>query len=187
MRLEITGRHLVISPDLRASAERRLARLGRKLHDGLVSAQIVLTREQGRCHAEATVHVRRDRYLHGEGIHRGAAGALAVALERIEHQADTLKGKWSRRQRQDARVAEAPPTRRRLRAEPRIDGDAERVRIVRVRRHVLKPMSVEDAAIEVGTTESAFVVFRNAGTDAINVLFRRADGHLGLIEPDSRS
>jgi len=187
MRLEITGRHIVISPDLRVSAERRLARLGRKLHDGLVSAQIVLTREHGRCRAEATVHVRRDRYLRGEGLHRSAAGALAAALERIEHQADTLKGKWSQRQRPDTRSPEAPRKTRRVTSEPPVDGDPGRVRIVRVRRRALKPMSVEDAALEVGPAESAFVVFRNAGTDVINVLFRRADGHLGLIEPEGRS
>jgi putative sigma-54 modulation protein len=46
-------------------------------------------------------------------------------------------------------------------------------------------MSVDEAALEVVDGDGAFLVFRNARTDTINVLFRRADGHLGLIEPDA--
>jgi putative sigma-54 modulation protein len=46
-------------------------------------------------------------------------------------------------------------------------------------------MSVDEAALEVAEGRDAFLVFRNARTDTINVLFRRADGHLGLIEPEA--
>ena len=46
-------------------------------------------------------------------------------------------------------------------------------------------MSVDEAALEVGGGDEAFLVFRNATTDTINVLFRRPDGHLGLIEPEA--
>jgi putative sigma-54 modulation protein len=45
-------------------------------------------------------------------------------------------------------------------------------------------MSIDDAALVVDREPSAFVVFRNAATDAVNVLFRRPDGNLGLIEPE---
>ena len=48
----------------------------------------------------------------------------------------------------------------------------------------LKPMSVDEAALEVGGDQGAFIVFRNATTDTVNVLFRRPDGNLGLIEPE---
>jgi putative sigma-54 modulation protein len=45
-------------------------------------------------------------------------------------------------------------------------------------------MSVEDAAMRVEDATESFVVFRNADSDAISILYRRKDGHLGLIEPD---
>jgi putative sigma-54 modulation protein len=45
-------------------------------------------------------------------------------------------------------------------------------------------MSVEDAALQVNAGRESFVVFRNADTDAISILYRRKDGNLGLIEPD---
>jgi putative sigma-54 modulation protein len=59
------------------------------------------------------------------------------------------------------------------------------VRIIRARRYAVKPMSVDEAALEVGGGDAAFLVFRNATTDTINVLFRRPDGNLGLIEPEA--
>ena len=46
-------------------------------------------------------------------------------------------------------------------------------------------MSVDEAALEVADGDDVFLVFRNAATDLINVLFRRADGNLGLIEPEA--
>jgi putative sigma-54 modulation protein len=45
-------------------------------------------------------------------------------------------------------------------------------------------MSVDDAALRVEATSEAFVVFRNAETDAVSILYRRTDGNYGLIEPD---
>ena len=59
------------------------------------------------------------------------------------------------------------------------------VRIIRARRYAVKPLSIDDAALEIGAAADAFLVFRNLATDAITVLFRRPDGHLGLIEPEA--
>ena len=55
---------------------------------------------------------------------------------------------------------------------------------MRARSYPVKPMSVEDAALQVNADRESFVVFRNADTDAISILYRRKDGNLGLIEPD---
>ena len=57
-------------------------------------------------------------------------------------------------------------------------------RIRRVPRYPVKPMTVDEAAMAVDGGNDAFLVFRNAATDAINVLYRRKDGDLGLIEPE---
>ena len=57
-------------------------------------------------------------------------------------------------------------------------------RIVRATRYAVKPMSVEDAALRLDAVDDSFVVFRNADDDAVNILYRRKDGNIGLIEPD---
>jgi putative sigma-54 modulation protein len=62
---------------------------------------------------------------------------------------------------------------------------AGQIRIIRARRYAVKPMSVDEAAMEVGDRRDAFLVFRNSTTEEINVLFRRPDGNLGLIEPEA--
>ena len=45
-------------------------------------------------------------------------------------------------------------------------------------------MSLEDAALRLDGGSETFVVFRNGETDAVNILYRRKDGHLGLIDPE---
>jgi putative sigma-54 modulation protein len=45
-------------------------------------------------------------------------------------------------------------------------------------------MSIDDAALQVDSRAESFVVFRNAETDAVSILYKRKDGNLGLIEPD---
>jgi putative sigma-54 modulation protein len=64
-------------------------------------------------------------------------------------------------------------------------GEPRVLRIIRARRYDVKPMSIDEAALEVIDGEDSFLVFRNAATDTINVLFRRPDGNLGLIEPEA--
>ena len=91
-------------------------------------------------------------------------------------QAHRLKGKWEARKRRRAPKDAIPVS---LPAD-----DTPSVRIIRARRYAVKPLSIDDAAIEVGSAPDAFVVFRNTTNDAITVLFRRRDGHLGLIEPE---
>ena len=80
------------------------------------------------------------------------------------------------------------PPRRCLRwSQPRRRGPTARPRrrIIRARQYAVKPMSVEDAAVEIDDATDGFIVFRNSATDAVMVLFRRPDGNLGLIEPEA--
>jgi putative sigma-54 modulation protein len=190
MRLELTGRHVTITPLMRKAVERRLTRLARLLNDSIVSVQIVVTREKSRTHVDMTLHARGDHFLHGEATGRDLPTALGAATEKIEHQAQKLKSKWTERKRQGvspSKGAAAAPRPERARRDfgPVTGEDGTAVRIVRARRYAVKPMSVDEAALEVTGGRDAFLVFRNATTDTINVLFRRPDGHLGLIEPDA--
>ena len=178
MRLDITGRHVDITPDIRELIDKRLVRLGRLLNDSAISAQVILTKEKYRHRTEIVVHARGDRTLRGRGEGTGWPAALRQSSEKIEQQAQKVKGKWAERKRKGAgaRTEDVPA-----------NGDVNAgpaARIVRARRYPVKPMSVEDAALQVNADRESFVVFRNADTDAISILYRRKDGNLGLIEPD---
>ena len=181
MRLVLTGRHVEITSALRKLVDRKMAKLDRMFGDALVSAQVVLTQQKYRRVVELIVHTRGDHMLHGAADNAAWGPSLTAALEKIVHQGRKIKGKWQERKRHAtpakavaARGAGAPETRER--AGPRV---------VRTPRYAVKPMTIEDAAEEVGAARDGFLVFRNAATNAINVLYRRKNGDFGLIEPEA--
>lgn len=63
------------------------------------------------------------------------------------------------------------------------DADDEPAHLVRVKRFDMKPMTVEEAMLQLQLLGHAFYVFSNADTDDINVIYLRKDGNFGLIEP----
>jgi len=177
MRLELTGRHITITPALRKLVEKQLAPTLRVLNDNAVSAQVVLSREKTRHRAEVTLHARGEHFLHGDGAGADPAASLGAALDKVGRQAVRLKGKWEGRKRRGVRKELPTPA--------PLPDEGQIVRIIRARRYAVKPLSVDEAALEVGSTPDAFIVFRNTSNDAVTVLFRRADGHLGLIEQEA--
>jgi ribosome hibernation promoting factor len=116
--------------------------------------------------------------MRGMGEGTGWPISLRDASAKIEQQAQTLKGKWRERKRRGAGTRTVPST-----PPPAADASAPR-RVVRATRYAVKPMSVDDAAQRVDSSAENFVVFRNADTDAVSILYRRSDGNYGLIEPD---
>jgi putative sigma-54 modulation protein len=173
MRLELTGRHVTITPAVRKLVEKQLAPVLRVLNHNAVSAQVVLARQKGQMGAEVTLHARGDHFLHGAGNGRDVTAAMSVAMGKIDRQVEKMKGKWESRKRRKAPEPAAEPA-----AEATQD-----VRIIRARRYAVKPLTIDDAALEIGASAESFLVFRNVANDAVTVLFRRSDGHLGLIEP----
>src|SRR5215472_15034395 len=99
MRLELTGRHVEITPTLRRLVDTKLAKLERMLNDSAVSAQAVLTREKYRHRAEITLHARGEKFLHGVGNANAWEASLSQAIEKITQQAQKVKGKWQERKR----------------------------------------------------------------------------------------
>jgi putative sigma-54 modulation protein len=183
MRLELTGRHLRITPSLRRLVEEGLQKLERRLNDSAVSLQVVLSQEKHRHVVEMTLHARGDHFFHGAGRGKDWETALNQAIAKLDQQARKLKEKWTTRKRgRGMSLRTVPPPAGRP---PGDDGRDRGVRIIRARRSAQKPMSVDEAALEVGNGAGEFIIFRNATTDAMNVLFRRPDGNLGLIDPDA--
>jgi len=184
MRLEITGRQFPITPSARTLVEKRISRTINLLHESVISAHVVLARQRGRVRAEVTVHVSKEHFLHGEGSGDDAEAALTAATAKIASQAEKLKGKWAGRRRSAPREA-APGADGAVAAAAAPAASGRSRRIIRAKRYAVKPMSIEDAAAEIGDGRDAVIVFRNSSTDTVTVLFRRTDGHLGLIEPDA--
>lgn len=175
MILTVTGRQIELGSAVRLQIEKRLARVQRLLNDSAVSAQCVVAQERQRFMCEVTLHARGDHMLVGVGRHDRLITAVGLAVDKVAQQAQRLSDRWKTRKRTArvvpaAMVADVP-------AEPR-------VRVIRSRRYAIKPMTVDDAILALTDAEQQFLVFRDTTSEAIAVLFKRPDGHFGLIDTE---
>jgi putative sigma-54 modulation protein len=188
MRLELTGRHLDITPPLRRLVERKLAKLERLLNDSAVSAQAVLMLERHRHCIDITLHARGEKFLHGRGASAAWESSISEAIDKIAQQAQKLKGKYKGRKRHGVgKLAppgpvEAPP---RPAAAPKLARRPGMPRVLSRSRQTLKAMSVADAARQMDADSDGIVVFRDVETEAISVLYRRTNGELTLVEMET--
>jgi ribosome hibernation promoting factor len=178
VRVEYTGRHLDVPDGVRRLGDRKLRKLSRLL-PAITDVRVILSTDRHRQVVEVSVHSRHLDLTATEasGDH---ALSLSTAMDKLIRQAEKRVAK-RRVRKGGARagtlalpvaVASAPPE----------DGG---VRVIRSRRFVVKPMTVEEAAIEVGASPDGVLVFRDAATERVNVLYKRKDGNLGLIEPEA--
>ena len=174
MKIEFTGRQTGIPDELRRLAERKLQKVG-KLLPAVTRAHVILAVDKHRQVAEVSVHSRH-MDLAAVEVSTNPRVSVASAIDKLLRQA----------QRQQARRRErkggATPRRVPLPAAER-EGDAGVPRVIRSRRAAVKPMTPEEAALEMEGRTDGVLVFRDAATERVNVLFRRKDGNLGLIEP----
>ncbi len=177
MRIHITGRQIDVSPALRLAAEERLTKLARFLDD-IIEAHVILSIEK-RCHrAEIVV---RDRLvtLSAAGETGDMYSTLTLVGDRLERQAKKHREKLKTVSKRKG--AKTSPRRMRTVAAAPADGP----RVIRVNPPPVKPMSVDEALLQVKGTEREFLVFRNSASRRISVLYRRKDGNYGLIEPEA--
>lgn len=186
MRLELTGRHVAITPVLRRLVDRKLGKLDRLIRDGVVSAQVVLS-EVPRAHrVDVTLHARGEHFMHGAAEETTWEAAIGRAVERLAQQAKKVKGRWQDRKRRsatlDAPRPEIPPAPAPARGVAR--ASKRRPTILRTSRSVAPTMSVTEAVRAVESSADKLVVFRQAGTAGLSVLYRREGGELTLLETE---
>ena len=185
MQIEYTGRHTEVSKELRQLAERKLRKLARVL-PRITHAHVVLARDKRRQTAEVTV-LSAHLTLTAAEESADMAASLSTVMDKLARQAARHKGKLDQRKRRAPARGTAPwPAAGSSGARARGSGDGDgRTRLIRSRRFVAKPMTVEEAVMEVEASPEGLLVFRDATTKRMSVLFRRKDGHLGLIEPEA--
>ena len=180
MNVEITGRHVLITPTIRTYVLKRLRKFTKVLREPL-SFHVILGVEKDRHTAEVLLKTKLVDFT-GTGETKDMYSAVMTAIEKLERQA--LKRKTKRievrrnraRERSVAERSGAPAA-----GSPRPNSRGDRNRIVEEEAQG-KPMAVEEALLELGQSERPFVVFRNADSGAVNVLYRRKDGALALIQ-----
>jgi ribosome hibernation promoting factor len=168
-------------PDkVRRLGDRKLRKLAKHLR-GITDVHVILTAAKHRHTAEVTVHSPHgDLAAAQESSDIGVS--LSTVMDKLIRQAERRVGKLrvrkggGRSRATSLRTAVAPVTAPREESGPRV---------IRSRRFAVKPMTIEEAALEVGASPEGVLVFRDASTERVSVLYKRKDGNLGLIEPEA--
>jgi len=174
MRLSVKGRNLDVTEPLRLYAEEKVQRLTKYL-DQIVTAHVVLAVEKHRHIAEVTLRVR-DLTIRAEESTEDLYSSIDLVTDKLERQVLRYKERI---------IGHAAGPR--AAAGERETGAAageEPPRVVKTKRFAVKPAPVDEAVLQMNLLGHNFYVFRNARTDEVNVLYRRKDGHYGLIEPE---
>jgi putative sigma-54 modulation protein len=177
MRIDFTGRQMEITSDLRLYAEERLQTFSRLLQDRW-HIHIILTAQKHRRIAEITLKVR-DHVLVGIAETADARTSIAGALDKLKRQAVRLVKKRHSRKRRPR-----PASAVLLNILGSGGADLEERQVLETERIPIKPLTIEEAVSALDLMRQGVVVFRNSETERVNVLYRRGDGHLGLIEPE---
>jgi ribosome hibernation promoting factor len=200
MQIEYTGRQTNVTAKLRALAERRLRKLAKVLRS-ITHAHVILSVDKHRQVAEVSVHSPH-MVLTAQEQTADMTASLGNALDKLERQALRQAGKRKQRKRQGPvrdgastrragavwkeKEADAPGREQPVRAERALPPRAPAgPRLIRSRRVPLRPLTVQQAMLEVEDSKDGLLVYRDATTERMTVLFKRKDGNLGLIEPEA--
>lgn len=194
MNIIVAGRHIDVTEALRARVIEKVGKLSRYF-DQVHKAQVWLRVEPyaGNNQVVEVTLWADGVVLRGEEASADMYASIDLVVDKLEKQISKFRGKLierkrtlaSRRKQQEVTAADAAIRRAAPVEEmPPEETPASTVRIARRKRFELKPMTVEDAAVQMELLGHAFFVFRNADTLEINVVYRRADGSYGLIEPE---
>ncbi len=176
MQTSVTFKNLDPSDTLKSYVTDKLNRFDRLL-DNPAEASVVLSVEKFRHIAE--INIAGDRLtINGKEETVDMYSAIDNVMDKLEKQ--IKKSKQKIRERRAGSKAKNFAIENEAAA---VDDEIERQ--VRVKNIEYKPMDVEEAVLQMDLTTDNFLVFTNARSDRVNVLYRRKDGHYGLIQPSN--
>ncbi|MCD6322153.1 MAG: ribosome-associated translation inhibitor RaiA [Clostridiales bacterium] len=174
MKISISGRHMDVTDDVRAWAEKKFSKLEKYFKQEAEAQLTFITMKHGSMvKLEATIHHRGWVYR-AETVDHDEVTVIDKAVEVIDRQIRKNKTKLEKKFHSGAF--------------DNLDaGDGyeqSNHEIVKSKKFPIKPMSVEEAVLQMDLIGHEFFMFRNAEDEEINVVYRRKDGKYGLIEPE---
>lgn len=176
MRIIITGKGITVSDYLKNLFEKKANKLDRYFKPD-TEMYVTMSIEKSRHIVEVTVPFD-GVMLRCEEATGDMYASIDLALRKLERQIRKHRTKLEKKLHEGAFDLDMPVF------EDLDEEDEAAPKIVRTKRFAIKPMSVEEAQMQMELLGHSFFVFRNAQTDEVNVLYQRNDGNLGLIEPD---
>jgi putative sigma-54 modulation protein len=174
MNVHYTARQAALTPEIRAYCEKRLGRL-KALVDDVLDVNIVLTVQKNRNKAEINVRARGGGLVVAEET-MDMMDSLNQAFDTLEKRIRKERAKWRERKRRGGRERKS--------LAPAVEAAEPEKRVVRSPHYSLKPMTLDEAIVQLDIKNKDVFLFRREGTEDWAVVYRRKDGHYGLVEPD---
>ena len=179
MKISVTFRNTEGDDWHKEYIDQKLKKLEKYL-DTPVEARVVLSVEKFRSVAEVNL-MTNGQTLNAKEEAKEMGLAIDNAIEKIERQLKKRKERTRGHKTNAARLEGAEPRE----VYPDDVDEAQEVRIVEMRKVVLKPMSLEDAIMEIDISKNRFVVYRDSSTENVSIIYVRDDGKYALIETSS--
>jgi len=174
MKFTFTCKKVSLSDSIKAYAEKKISKLDRYFREDADAIVTFAVEKDHRCVAEITIRSGGTLFRAQEESRDGdMRGAIDAACSTIDRQIRKNKTRLSKRLRQEALVPDVP-------AEFDVSEELE-FQVVRTKRIAVKPMSVEEAILQMNLLDHDFFVYRNT-EDVISIVYRRKNGGYGLLE-----
>lgn len=189
MTLRISGKHMEIGDAFRTRITSRIDDVVAKYFDGGFSGQVTVVKSGSRYNADCSIYLDSGLSLQAGGSAQEPQAAFEEAADHFEKRMRRYKRKLkSHGTGAGNGFADADIAYTVVAAVAEDDDEVPEdyaPAIVAESSVSLKTMSVASAVVELDTKDSPVFVFRNAGSDSINVVYRRPDGNIGWIDPSS--
>ena len=174
MNIIVNGRHLEVTPALRSYAEDKISRFDRYLHE-ISEAVVTLSIEKKYRHKADVLLKVNGVLIQAESVTDEIYSAIDEVTEKLDRQVKKYKEKMVSHRKGGTKTAAAEV--------PENTAEKETGRIIKNKRFELKPMSPDEASMQMELLGKDFYVFINDMSSDINVIYTRQDGNFGLIEP----
>ncbi len=178
MGLIVTFRHFEPNDALKTYAEEKVKKIERYVPN-LNEVHVILALEKRRHIAEVIVNVNRGKITAKEVSEDNMSSAIDLVMDKIESQARKYKDKLTSHKDQHRKAKHNILSADGL-------GDTDKGEDVKTESVVVEMMSLVDAIEHINVIENEFLVFKNSDTEKVNILYKRRDGDLGLIEPENQ-
>ena len=179
MKFTITAKQMDLTDDLRLYAEKKVGKIDRLFRSDS-EAFVTFSRERGRFTAEVTLKNNGMFYRVKETTGDPFA-SVDSAVASIERQVRKNKTRLAKRIREGALEKEFAP----VVEEASPEEEETDFKIIRTKHFSIKPMSPEEAILQMNLLDHEFFVFKNQDAeDLISIVYKRKDGGYGLIVPD---
>lgn len=174
MNIIVNGRHLEVTPALRSYAEDKIGKFDRYLHE-ISEAVVTLSIEKKYRHKADVLLKVNGVLIQAESVTDEIYSAIDEVTEKLDRQVKKYKEKMVSHRKGGTKSAEAESSEK--------TDEKETGRIIKNKRFELKPMSPDEASMQMDLLGKSFYVFINDMSSDINVIYTRQDGNFGLIEP----